>query len=136
VLIGGQTVLRVRPLFITCAVLVAGLTAARGRSVPSALDSETRPHLVGQWVVTFANGVVETCQVRADGTASEREPNRSADGMARVKDNTVVITFGDDRVERWTVVDRRVVVEHWFPAAAYPAGARVQGVAARVPAHR
>jgi hypothetical protein len=83
---------------------------------------------VGKWTVTFANGVVETCDVRANWTVSASEPKRSADGKAEVKGNALVITFADDRVERWTTVDKRVVVEHFFPGAEFPAGARVLGI--------
>jgi hypothetical protein len=83
---------------------------------------------VGKWTVTFANGVVETCDVRANWTVSASEPKRSADGKAEVKGNALVITFADDRVERWTTVDKRVVVEHFFPGTEFPAGARVLGI--------
>jgi hypothetical protein len=83
--------------------------------------------------VTFANGVVETCEVRADGTASESEPHRSADGKVETSGSALVITFEDGRVERWNLISGRVVVEHWCPAAAYPAGASVVGVADRLP---
>ena len=91
------------------------------------------PQLVGQWTVTFANGVVETCEVRTDWTACESEPKRSADGKAEMKDNALIITFADDRVERWTAVDKRVVVEHFFPGSEYPARSRVLGIADRAP---
>jgi len=67
--------------------------------------------------------------VHADWTACESEPKRSAVGKAEIKDNALVIMFADDWIERWTAVDKRMVVEHWFPAAAYPAGARVLGIA-------
>jgi hypothetical protein len=66
--------------------------------------------------------------VRANWTVSASEPKRSADGKAEVKGNALVITFADDRVERWTTVDKRVVVEHFFPGAEFPAGARVLGI--------
>jgi hypothetical protein len=93
----------------------------------------TPPQFVGKWTVTFANGVVETCDVRANWTASESDPNRSADGKAELKDNVLVIRFADSRLERWTTVDKRVVVEHYFPGTEFPAGARVLGIADRVP---
>jgi uncharacterized protein (TIGR03067 family) len=93
----------------------------------------TPPQFVGKWTVTFANGAVETCDVRATWTASESEPKRSADGKAEVKGNALVISFADDRVEQWTIVDKRVVVEHFFPGREFPAGARVLGIADRVP---
>src|SRR5262249_44526159 len=36
----------------------------------------------GRWKVAFANGVNQTCEVVADGTASVVEPKRSAKGKA------------------------------------------------------
>jgi hypothetical protein len=87
------------------------------------------PHFVGRWTVSFANSVIEICEVKADGTAFEREPNRSSDGKVELVDGPIVITFADDRVERWTAVDRRMVVEHWCPAQSYPAGKSVLGIA-------
>jgi hypothetical protein len=93
----------------------------------------TPPQFMGKWTVTFANGVVETCDVRANWTASESEPKRSADGKAELKDNVLVIRFADSRFERWTTVDKRVVVEHYFPGTEFPVGARVLGIADRVP---
>lgn len=86
---------------------------------------------VGRWTVEFANKVVEECEVRKDGTAGVAEPNRIAGGKATAKGGGVVIVFDDDRVERWTAVGQRMVVEHWFPAAQYPAGTPVLGVADR-----
>ncbi len=65
----------------------------------------TPPQFVGKWTVTFANGVVETCDVRANWTVSESEPKRSADGKAEVKGNALVISCADNRLERWTTVD-------------------------------
>ena len=87
----------------------------------------------GKWVVTFSNGVVETCEVAQDGTVSVSEPRRCSRGKAGAKDDAVVVPFEDDRVERWSPVGERFVVEHWFPASAYPAGARVLGIAKRSP---
>jgi hypothetical protein len=40
-----------------------------------------------------------------------------------------VIVCDDDRVERWTAVGQRMVVEHWFPAAQFPSGTPVLGIA-------
>jgi hypothetical protein len=87
---------------------------------------------VGRWMVTFADGVIESCEVRNDGSASESETLRSSEGRVSQQAGAILITFADDRVERWTAVDKRMVVEHWFPAAAYPAGDKVVGIADRV----
>ena len=86
---------------------------------------------VGEWSVEFANGVVETCEIRKDGTASESEPLRKSEGKAVDKDGALVITFDDDRTERWTRVGKRMVVEHWFPSSTYPCGTPVRGIADR-----
>ncbi len=87
--------------------------------------------VVGKWSVEFANGVKESCEVRTDGTSSVVEPLRSSGGKATLKDKAVVIVSDDDRVERWTVVGRRVVVEHWFPASQFPCGTPVLGIGDR-----
>jgi hypothetical protein len=60
----------------------------------------------GEWSVEFANGVVETCAIRKDGTASESEPNRKADGKAVDTDGALVITapleFSDTPRPQWS----------------------------------
>jgi hypothetical protein len=84
---------------------------------------------VGRWKIEFANGVKEVCEVRQDGTASVTEPLRTSTGKAEVKGGSLVIVFQDDRVERWTPVGERMVVEHWYPGAQFPAGTPVLGIA-------
>jgi hypothetical protein len=37
----------------------------------------------------------------------------------------------DDRLERWTLVSKRMVVEHWFPASQVPVATPVLGIAER-----
>ena len=88
---------------------------------------------VGKWTVEFANGVVETCEMSKNGSLSVTEPNRTSTGKPEAKDGAVVIAFEDDRLERWTVVGKRMVVEHWYPASQYPSGARVLGIGNRSP---
>jgi hypothetical protein len=84
---------------------------------------------VGKWKVEFANGVKQVCEIGTDGTASVVEPLRTAGGNAVVKGNSVVIVYEDDRVERWTPVGKRLVVEHWFPASQLPTATPVLGIA-------
>jgi hypothetical protein len=86
---------------------------------------------VGRWTVEFTNGVVERCEVRKDGTAAVVEPRRTTEGKAVVQGGSVVMTYQDDRVERWTPVGRRMVVEHWYPGARFPCAAPVLGIAER-----
>jgi hypothetical protein len=87
----------------------------------------------GKWTVEFTNGVTEVCRIGKDGEASVEEPLRRSDGTAVVQGGSVVITFQDDRVERWTAVGKRVVVEHWFPGARFPTAPPALGIATRTP---
>ncbi len=83
----------------------------------------------GKWKVEFTNGVKEVCQIRTGRMASVAEPLRTSNGKVEVKDGSVVIVYQDDRVERWTPVGKRMVVEHWHPGAPFPSGTPVLGIA-------
>jgi hypothetical protein len=86
---------------------------------------------VGKWNVEFANGVKEVCNIGNGGESTVDEPRRRSNGMAEVKGGSVVITFNDNRLERWTPVGKRYVVEHWFPASQVPVTTPVLGIAER-----
>ncbi len=83
----------------------------------------------GKWNVEFTNGVKEVAQIRSDRTASVEEPLRTSSGKVDIQDGSVVIVYQDDRVERWTPIGKRMVVEHWYPGAEFPFGVPVLGVA-------
>jgi hypothetical protein len=83
----------------------------------------------GKWRVEFANGVIEDVAVKTDATAQVSEPARSSGGKVVTIAGTALVVFDDDRVERWTKVGGRMVVEHWFPAAQFPNGTPVRGIA-------
>lgn len=87
---------------------------------------------VGKWSVTFANGVRQTCEIREDGAASVVEPRRTSKGKAVLNGESIVVTFEDERAERWTPVAERLVVEHWYPAVRVPVSTPVLGIAERV----
>ncbi|HMF15190.1 MAG TPA: hypothetical protein VKE94_22905 [Gemmataceae bacterium] len=87
---------------------------------------------VGRWSVEFANGVAETCEIRKDGTAGVAEPQRTSDGTAVIRGGSLVIAYQDDRVERWTPIGPKMVVEHWFPIAKFPSSTPVLGIAHRL----
>jgi hypothetical protein len=89
--------------------------------------------LVGQWAVEFANGVVETCDLVKEGTANVVEPKRSSRGKVRdARNGIVVLVFEDDRIERWTRIGQRMVVEHWASSDQFPGGPPVLGIAAKM----
>jgi hypothetical protein len=131
-LTGGRIMSRTKLLLVSIATLTLALSAAGDPPASLAKNPSPDAKFTGRWMVTFSNGVIESCEVRNDGSASESETLRSSEGKVTQQAGSVVITFADDRVERWTPVDKRMVVEHWFPAAAYPAGDRVVGIADRV----
>jgi hypothetical protein len=119
----------VRLRFVIPAALVIAIPAG---GAPRLSDPPAPPALpVGKWRVEFANGVVQTCEVQADGTARVSEPLRTADGRARTDGGHVVVEYADDRAERWTRVGPRWVVEHWYPGARLPTAAPVVGIAER-----
>ena len=116
-----------RPL----SALFSAFLVGEALAIPPAPEAETVGPTIpaGKWVVTFSNGVVETCEVAQDGMVSVSEPRRSSRGKAEAKDGAVVVPFEDDRVERWTPVGKRYVVEHWFPASRLPVTTPVVGIA-------
>jgi hypothetical protein len=120
-----------RVLFVAGAALALAVNAVADQPLLPPPAATTAGLPIGLWSIAFANGVTEACVVRTDGTASVLEEKRKADGNAEMKSSAVVIFFEDDRVERWTPVGRKMVVEHWYPASAFPAGPSVLGIGKR-----
>ncbi len=88
---------------------------------------------VGKWTIEFANGVVETCDLVKEGKANVVEPKRSSPGKVRQTTNWVLeLKFDDDRIERWTRIGQRMVVEHWPSSDQFPGGLSVLGIAAKM----
>jgi hypothetical protein len=112
----------------TALLLTATLTLTLTAGAP-ALPRAEQALPPGKWRVEFANGVVERVEVRRDATATVSEPARTSDGKVTPLQGAFLIVCDDDRVERWTPVGNRMVVEHWFPAAQFPAGNPVRGIA-------
>jgi hypothetical protein len=115
-----------RSLAVAAALTVPLLVGATPR-----LRTPDPAHPVGKWRITFANGVIETCDIRPDGTTDEAEPLRSPPGRWKEVNGSVVVTFDDDRLERWTRDGDRWRVEHWCPVTAYPGNPPVVGTAKR-----
>ncbi|MSR60654.1 MAG: hypothetical protein EXS05_23945 [Planctomycetaceae bacterium] len=91
---------------------------------------------VGKWNVEFTNGVTEVCDVfnfDGGGHATVDEPQRTSRGTVVVNGGSVVMTFNDDRVERWIPVGKRFVVEHWFPGSRFPTATPILGIAELTP---
>src|SRR4051794_16621134 len=88
---------------------------------------------VGLWSIRFTNGVSGACVPRADGTTSVLGEKRAADGKTERAGRAVLLFFADEGVERWTPVGQETVVEHWSPAANFPAGSPVLDIGKRSP---
>jgi hypothetical protein len=89
---------------------------------------------VGKWKVDFTNGVVEVTDIfmfDSEGHATVDEPLRKSRGRVVAQGSAFVLTYNDDRTERWTPVGKRFVVEHWFPGSRVPTGTPVLGIAER-----
>ena len=114
-------------LLTTCAALAIPMTSFGDPPRPDNADAVPLP--VGKWSIEFSNGVVEKVEIKKDGTATVTEPARSSDGKVTVIGGTFLFVCEDDRVERWTPVGKRMVVEHWPSADQYPHGTPVKGIA-------
>jgi len=108
------------------------ISARQSAVVPAAPPPAAKLPL-GKWRVEFANGVTETCEIREDGTAFVDEPRRRSAGRTEQKGDYIALVFDDDRVEHWTAVGERFVVEHWFPGSRISAAVPVLGIAERGP---
>jgi hypothetical protein len=84
---------------------------------------------VGKWSVEFANGVVEKVEIKKDGTATVSEPARTSDGKVTAVPGAFLFVSEDGRIERWTSVGKRMVVEHWAAVDQMTNGAPVKGIA-------
>ena len=112
-------------------ILVLMLLPAVAVAAPVPTSLKPKPH-VGEWKVVFENGVVEACSLGRDDRTSVAEPLRASAGrVTHEPAGVVVLTFEDDRVERWTPDGTRYVVEHWATAATFPKGVAVRGTAER-----
>jgi hypothetical protein len=113
---------------IACFALSLTLLTA---TVATAADKVSLP--VGKWKVTFANGIFETVEIKADGSATVTEAARKSKGKASINNGYIEIRFDDDRIERWSLdsAHDRLTVQHWHPVSAMPDGMPTIGNAAR-----
>jgi hypothetical protein len=118
--------------FLLLSAAVSFAPGPRG-DVPAKGSNPTRAVFpVGKWNVEFANGVKEVCLIGNGGETTVTEPGRGAHGMAEFHGGSFIITYNDNRVERWTPVGKRFVVEHWFPGSRLPTVTPVLGIADRI----
>ena len=112
---------------LTVLIAVAAVLAAQSGTEPDrSIERRMRAH---EWRVEFANGVVQTCSFGENGAAGVSEPLRRSRGNAKYENGAAVVSYNDDRVERWTLVGNRFVVEHWYPASQMWSTPGVLGIA-------
>src|SRR5262245_17733667 len=101
----GIVMIRLRPFLLVCAVmLVAQGSQAEVPEVDNHAPETALP--VGKWHVEFTNGVIEACIIGNGGTAVVDEPRRRSRGTVAARGGSILLTFNDDRVERWTSVGK------------------------------
>ena len=110
-------------LFAVGVLLTLPLTSAGDPPKPE------QPLPVGKWSVEFSNGVVEKVEIKKDGTASVSEPARASDGKVTALAGSYLFVCEDGRIERWTPVGKRMVVEHWASIDQMSNGPPVKGIA-------
>jgi hypothetical protein len=120
-------------LLLAVGILLTAQIPSAGAPLPFPKPIPRTGLPVGRWKIVFANGVVEQCRVGRGGDAFVEEPLRRSPGTAVDRGGSVVITFTDDRVERWTPAGKHLVVEHWCPSSAFPTQTPVLGTAERAP---
>ena len=103
------------------------------RSPPGIRPADRLSKWKGRWNVEFANGVHQVYELRKDKTATVKTHGWLSQGRIQFQfdGKSVTITYRDNRVERWTPVGNRMVVEHWFPASQIPKSAPVLGIGER-----
>ncbi len=116
------------PTLLATALLIGGANAQ--------MITTEHDFPVGTWKVTFANKVVEVCKIDESGSASVKEPRRESSGTTLLRNGSFLITFTDKRVERWTPVGERFVVEHWPSGHQFTSENPVMGIAEKRHLHK
>jgi hypothetical protein len=111
----------------TALLLAICLTASFVQADPPKDPEQTLP--VGKWSVEFSNGVIEKVEIKKDGSATVTEPARTSDGKVTAVPGAFLFVCEDGRIERWTPVGKRMVVEHWASVDEMTTGAPVKGIA-------
>lgn len=103
-------------LLVATAILVA-------LSSPMSAKDKAAPQLpIGEFNVTFMNGVVENCVFTGDASVKVTQSNRTSTGRAEVSEDKILITYEDDRIEQWSFHDGAYFVNHWHPISARSEG--------------
>ena len=119
----------IRAILYVPVALVAAATVLPSDPPGKSYQPPDASAIAGKWNVEFSNGVKQVCDFVGGGVCSVEEPQRRSVGKAETHGGATVITFADDRVERWTRVGDRFVVEHWYPGSRLPTVSPVLGIA-------
>jgi hypothetical protein len=101
-------------------------SSAKERRVAKA---EPRNPFVGKWKVTYEEGHVRNYQIDEKGNVFFLEENWNA--LLSKKGADILVDFKDGKLERFTMVDGVLVVEHFNPASRYPDSPNFKGKGVR-----
>ena len=75
---------------------------------------------VGEFQVTFLNGVSQDCEFAKDASVKVSQKNRNSVGRAELDDDKIIVRYEDDRIEQWMPQDGAYIVNHWHPISSFP----------------
>lgn len=107
------------------------IAAALVVSLSSSGSAKESPEIqlpVGEFQVTFMNGIVENCIFSQDASVKVSQKNRQSAGQAEVNDGKIVVRYDDDRIEHWQLIDGAYFVNHWHPISSWPDQQPVTGL--------
>jgi hypothetical protein len=78
----------------------------------------------GTWEIKFLSGATHTYEVRANGKVrySEAKAPLTRENMLYKKGKDVLLRFEANKLERWSLIDGTLHVEHWHPLEEYAKG--------------
>ncbi len=103
---------------LTIAAAMISLTASGLAKETAKITVPTVP--VGEFKVTFMNGVVEHCTFAEDASVQLTQKNRSATAHTEINEDKLLIRYDDDRIEQWQDVGGAYFVNHWHPIPSWP----------------
>lgn len=103
-------------------ILVIAATMVAFTSPGSAKEKAKIQLPIGEFKVTFMNGIAETCLFAEDSTVKVTQSNRTSTGRAEVDGDKILVTYNDNRIEQWSFHDGAYFVNHWHPISARSEG--------------
>jgi len=77
------------------------------------------------------NEVIENCEFAEDTIVKVTQGNRASVGRAELNNGKILVSYEDDRIEQWSLIDGAYFVNHWHPISSWPDKDRVMGLAGK-----